>query len=61
MYCDFTASGRALRFVEDYIQSEVLPLYGNTHTTTSATGLQSTLFRAEVTLGSARGGQCPRG
>jgi hypothetical protein len=26
----------------------VLPLYGNTHTTTSVTGLQSTCFRLEA-------------
>ena len=27
---------------------QVLPLYGNTHTTTSVTGLQSTCFRLEA-------------
>jgi selenocysteine lyase/cysteine desulfurase len=26
----------------------VLPTYGNTHTTTSITGLQTTMFRAEA-------------
>jgi selenocysteine lyase/cysteine desulfurase len=44
-YCDYTASGRSLQFIEDYILREVLPSYGNTHTTTSITSLQSTLFR----------------
>jgi len=29
------------------LAAEVLPLYGNTHTTTSATGMQSTFFREE--------------
>jgi selenocysteine lyase/cysteine desulfurase len=47
VYADWTASGRALAQVERYIQDEVLPLYGNTHTTTSITGNQSTCFRHE--------------
>jgi selenocysteine lyase/cysteine desulfurase/tRNA(Ile)-lysidine synthase TilS/MesJ len=47
-YADWTASGRALSFIEDYVAREVLPLYANTHSTASATGLQSTLFRAEA-------------
>ena len=29
-------------------QAEVLPVYGNTHTTTSVTALQSTLYRHEA-------------
>lgn len=45
VYCDYTASGRSLQFIEDYILKEVLPLYGNTHTTTTITSMQSTLFR----------------
>jgi selenocysteine lyase/cysteine desulfurase len=45
---DYIASGRAVGFVEDYLRAEVLPLYGNTHTTTSATGLQTTCFRHEA-------------
>ena len=35
-------------FIEDYIRAQVLPLYGNTHTTTSVTGLQTTCFRHEA-------------
>lgn len=47
-YADYTASGRALSFIEDYIQQQVLPLYANTHTETSGTGLQTTRFRQEA-------------
>jgi len=45
VYCDYAASGKSLQFIEDYILREVLPVYGNTHTTTNVTSLQSTLYR----------------
>lgn len=48
VYADYTASGRALSFVEDYIRQAVLPLYANTHTESSGTGLQTTRFREEA-------------
>ncbi|KAG5449620.1 tRNA-cytidine(32) 2-sulfurtransferase [Clonorchis sinensis] len=48
VYCDWTASGRALAFIEKFISMEVLPTYGNTHTTTSVTSLQTTMFRHEA-------------
>jgi len=39
IYADYTASGRSLSFIEDYVRSVVLPLYANTHTESSGTGL----------------------
>lgn len=48
LYCDWTASGRCLKSIEGFVQSEILPLYGNTHTTTSITGHQSTSYRDEA-------------
>ncbi len=48
VYADYTASGRAIDFIEDYIRSTVLPLYANTHTESSGTGLQTTRFREEA-------------
>ncbi len=47
-YADYTASGRALTFVEDFIREQVLPGYANTHTESSGTGLQTTRLREEA-------------
>lgn len=46
-YADYTASGRSLAFIEDYIRGAVLPLYANTHTESSGTGLQTSRFRED--------------
>ena len=47
-YADYTASGRALTFLEDFIHDEVLPRYANTHTESSGTGLQTTRLREDA-------------
>ncbi len=48
IYADYTASGRSVGFIEDYIRNVVLPLYANTHTESSGTGLQTTRFREDA-------------
>ena len=48
IYADYTASGRSLTFIEEYIRESVLSYYANTHTETSFTGAQTTALREEA-------------
>jgi selenocysteine lyase/cysteine desulfurase len=48
IYADYTASGRSLSFIEQFLQEAVLPLYANTHTESSGTGRQTTRFREDA-------------
>ena len=47
-YADYTASGKPLQFIEEYLQQIVLPLYANTHSETSYTGAQTSHLREEA-------------
>ncbi len=49
VYCDYTASGRCLRFVESYIQS-LQRVYANTHTEDDITGRSMTQLLHEGEL-----------
>ena len=45
LYADYTASGRALRQVEDFVTEQVLPYYANSHTEASFCGAAMTRMR----------------
>ncbi|XP_021714213.1 uncharacterized protein LOC110682238 [Chenopodium quinoa] len=47
-YADTTATARSLHFIEDYIITNVLPFYGNTHTTDSYVGKRTTKTMEEA-------------
>merc|ERR1711916_41544 len=48
LYLDYTASGRSVTFLEQFISNEVLPYYANTHTSISHSARQTTFFRHEA-------------
>jgi len=47
VYADYTASGRSLKFIEEFMVKVVAPTYGNTHTESSMTGAQTSRLREE--------------
>src|SRR6187402_1596115 len=48
VYADYTASGRAIACIEEFVQKQVLPFYANTHTEASGMGRQTTRIREEA-------------
>jgi selenocysteine lyase/cysteine desulfurase len=48
VYCDYVASGRALKSIEQFIQEHVLTTYANTHTEASLTGRRTNLLREQA-------------
>ena len=48
LYADYVASGRALRQIEDFVLTELLPFYANSHTEASYVGGFMTNLRREA-------------
>ncbi|KAG6721590.1 hypothetical protein I3842_03G118900 [Carya illinoinensis] len=48
-YADHTATGRSLRYIEDFLINNLLPYYGNTHTSDSYVGHRTTKTLHEAT------------
>lgn len=48
LYADYTASGRALRQIENFVMDEILPFYANSHTEDSYCGMRMTVMREEA-------------
>lgn len=62
VYADYTASGRALTQVEDWIRDNALPYYANSHTEVSACGQRMNWLRrqarARIAASVGAGGEC---
>ena len=54
VYADYVASGRALRQVEEFIMTHVLPYYANSHTEASFCGAYMTGIRNQARAEIAR-------
>ncbi|MDE0590309.1 aminotransferase class V-fold PLP-dependent enzyme [Halocynthiibacter sp. C4] len=54
IYADYVASGRALKQVEEFVASQVLPYYANTHTQASFCGGYMTRLREDARAEIAR-------
>ena len=54
VYADYVASGRALRQVEEFVTTQVLPFYANSHTEASYCGSYMTQLRREARAEIAR-------
>ncbi len=48
VYADYTASGRSLKMIENFIQQNVLAHYANTHSETAYTGAQTSAYREQA-------------
>lgn len=48
IYADYVASGRALRQIEDFVLTELLPFYANSHTEASYVGGMMTRLRRQA-------------
>ena len=48
IYSDFTASGRGLKEIENFISNQILPFYANIHSSCGYLAEQSTAFRNEA-------------
>ena len=54
VYADYVASGRALRQVEDFVATQLLPFYANSHTEASYCGSYVTRMRRQARAEIAR-------
>ena len=51
VYADMNSTGRSLRFLEDFVMSEILPVISDSNSMTTVTGLQTAMFLDETRYG----------